>query len=66
MQFDEDYAYDRQRQRELDNDWMKAEDEAAEELSFRPKGKITDDKSALHSDVSKLASNEAALFATGA
>ena len=36
MQRDEDYAYETQRQRELDSDWTKAEDEAAEELSFRP------------------------------
>lgn len=36
MQFDEDYAYERQRQQRIDEDWTKAEDEAAEELSFRP------------------------------
>jgi hypothetical protein len=64
MQRDEDYAYETQRQRRIDEE--EANVQAAEELSFRPKGKITDDKSALHSDVSKLASNEAALFATGA
>lgn len=32
---DEDYAYETNRQRKVDKDWTKAEDEAAKELSFR-------------------------------
>jgi len=33
MHPDEDYAYETQRQRRLDEDWTKAEDEATKELS---------------------------------
>lgn len=40
MHPDEDYAYETQRQRRLDESWSDAEDQAATELSFRRPQKL--------------------------